>query len=121
MGVTVGQNDPRSGCAFDKDAGYGLLVDISWDALPDSYGVNDYVIGMTDGRGVQLISPFLAHSLGKPSYRFVQCGAYVPQGSNQGARVRVIADSSRYRTGSGWGVGRFDFQSCHEAGTPACR
>src|SRR5207249_4536066 len=76
VGVTVRQNDPRSKCAFDEHAGYGLLVDISWDALPDSYGVNDYVIGVTDGRGVQLISPFLAHSLGTPFYRFVDCGAY---------------------------------------------
>jgi len=40
---------------------------------------------------------------------------------DHGARVRVMAQSSRYRTASAWGVGRFDFQSCREAGTPACQ
>lgn len=120
IGVAVRQNDPRTGCGFDPGAGYGFVVDVSWDELPQEWGVNDYVVALLDGTG-QSLDQFYSHTgSSASSLRIVRCASYVPVGKEHGATVGVTAVSSRYRTMSPWATARFDFQSCREAGTPAC-
>ena len=120
VGVTIRQNDPRSGCPFDPIHGYGILLEIAWDPPPGSLQVDQYGIAVADGAGTEIIWPFYAHTA-NTSLRFVRCDLHVPIGAEHGARVAVNADSYTYHTASGWAIARFDFQSCREAGTPACR
>ena len=120
VNITVRQNDARSGCAFDPVHGYGLVLDIAWDPPLGGHQVDDYVVAVADGSGTEIISPFYAHTR-MTSLRFVRCDMHVPIGAEHAARVGVSADNQTYAQSSGFGIGRFDFQSCREAGTPACQ
>jgi hypothetical protein len=118
--ITVRQNDPQSGCAMSPVHGYGLLVDIAWDPPSGDHRVDDYGVAVADGAGREIIWPFYAHT-SQTSLRIVRCDLHVPVGAERGARVGIIANSYTYRQLSGFAVSRFDFQSCRDAGTPACQ
>ena len=120
VNISVRQNDPAGGCTFDAVHGYGLVLDIRWDPPAGGPPVDDYGVAVADGSGIEIISPFYAHTR-QTSLRFVRCDTHVSVGAEHAARVGVIATSQAYRQSSGFGVGRFDFQSCREAGTPACQ
>jgi hypothetical protein len=117
--IMVRQNDPRSGCPLDPVHGYGLLLDIVWDYPAGNPRVDDYTVAVSDGSGKEIIWPYYAHTP-QTSWRFVRCDMHVPVGADHAARVGVSGTNQTYGT-SGFGVGRFDFQSCREAGTPACQ
>jgi hypothetical protein len=119
-GMTVRQNDPTTGCAFDTTHGYGIALHIEWDAPPAGGPVRDYTIAVADGAGTELIAPFYAHT-SATSYRMVRCNHHVPARSERGARVAVAAESAAFFTISAYAVIRFDFQSCADAGVPACQ
>jgi len=99
--------------------GYGLVLDIRWDAPPSGPPVDDYAVAVADGSGTELIAPYYAHT--QTSLRFTRCDAHVPIGAEHAARVGVIAVSNAIAALSGFAVSRFDFQSCRDAGTPACQ
>lgn len=121
VGVTVQQNDPRSGCPFDSwSSGYGLLLELAWEPPPIPVPVDDYSVDIIDGVGNQLMHYAVNHTK-ETSLRFVKCYAYVRPGAERGARIAVNARSNTYHAVSAWAVGRFDFQSCREAGTPGCQ
>ena len=120
VAVTVRQNDVQSGCGFDSTHGYGLVIDVTWDPPPPgNHPVVDYTVAIADGAGTEIIWPFYAHTGGRTSLRVVRCGMHVPIGAEHGARVGVMATA--YNQLSGFAVSRFDFQSCRDAGTPACQ
>jgi hypothetical protein len=119
-GIMVRQNDPTTGCAFDTTHGYGFALNIEWDAPPHGGPVQDYTIAVADGAGTELIAPFYAHT-STTSYRLVRCNHHVLAGSERRARVAVAAESTGFFTRSAYAVTRFDFQSCADAGVPACR
>jgi hypothetical protein len=118
--IMVRQNDPRSGCPLDPVHGYGLLLDIVWDYPAGNPRVDDYTVAVSDGSGKEIIWPYYAHTP-QTSWRLVRCDMHVPVGADHGARVGVSATSQASGQSSGFAVGRFDFQSCREAGTPACQ
>lgn len=119
-GITVRQNDPTTGCSFDPIHGYGIALTIEWDAPAQGGPVRDYIIAVADGAGTELIAPFYAHT-STTSYRMVRCNHHVAAGSERGARVAVAAQSADFFTISAYAVTRFNFQSCADAGVPACR
>jgi hypothetical protein len=120
VNITVRQNDPGSGCTFDPVNGFGLVLDIRWDPPPAGPPVDDYGVAVADGSGTEIMAPFYAHTR-LTSLRFVRCDTHVPVRAEHAARVGVIAGNQASGQLSGFGVGRFDFQSCREAGTPACQ
>lgn len=120
VNITVRQNDPGSGCTFDPVHGYGLVLDLRWDPPATGPPVDDYGVAVADEAGTEIIAPFHAHTH-LTSLRYVRCDTHVPIGAEHGARVGVIADNQASGQLSGFGVGRFDFQSCREAETPACQ
>ena len=117
--TVVKQNDRASGCAHDPVHGYGLLVNVTWHPPPGSVPVTHYYVNILDGNGndvtgrVTFTSPTAA--------RAVSCGAHVAPGSSEHARVGVAAGILSSGAVSAWSVADFDFQSCREAGTPACQ
>ena len=77
VNVTVRQNDPASGCAFDPAHGYGIVLDLRWDPPPAGPQVDDYGVAVADGAGTEIIAPFYAHTR-QTSLRFVRCDTHVP-------------------------------------------
>jgi hypothetical protein len=119
VGMTVRQNDPNSGCPFDPAHGYGILVDVSWDPPRGDFAIRAYSIAIADGAGTELVVPYPTAT--QTSFRFLKCGAHIPPGAERGARVAVSALDTDIGQMSGFAVAHFDFQSCTEAGTPACQ
>jgi hypothetical protein len=58
VNLTIRQNDPRSGCAFDPVHGYGLLLDLAWDPPSGGPQVDGYIVAVADGSGTEIIWPF---------------------------------------------------------------
>jgi hypothetical protein len=123
VNTTVRQNDPASGCAFDSIHGYGLVLDLSWDPPARDLAITHYGLNVFDGAG-RLLSPFpsLTSDPDTPANRkrVVLCNAHIDAGSERGARWAVTACLGSCVVESDFGVATFDFQSCREAGVPAC-
>jgi hypothetical protein len=84
VNVTVRQNDPASGCAFDPVHGFGILLDLSWDPPPATVPVASYSISVFDGRGRDLLKEALFTT--ETAFRVVRCGVHVEPDAERGAR-----------------------------------
>jgi hypothetical protein len=115
VNITIRQNDPATDCAFDSVHGYGLVLDTDWDPLPASVPVTHYAVSVFDGAGRQLLFN------GFDRKRLVLCNAHVEPGAERGAKWAVTACVGSCAVESDFGVATFDFQSCREAGVPACQ
>jgi hypothetical protein len=124
VNTTVRQNDPASGCAFDSIHGYGLVLDLSWDPPAGDLPITAYGLDVFDGAG-RLLSPFPALTRDPDTAahrkRIVLCNAHIDAGAERGARWAVTACLGSCVVESDFGVARFDFQSCRDAGVPACQ
>jgi hypothetical protein len=116
--TVVRQNDPASGCAFDPVHGYGLVVDVSWNPPPGVVPVTGYYVDVIDGNGKDVTGRITFTSL--TTARTTMCDAHVPLGAEH-ARVGVAAGVVSSYAVSAWAIADFDFQSCRQAGTPACQ
>ena len=115
VNITVRQNDPGSGCTFDTVHGYGLMLDTDWDPPPGNPPITHYAVSVYDGAGRLL--PFN----GFDRKRLVLCSAHVEPGAERGAKWAVTACVGSCVVESDFAVATFDFQSCREAGVPACQ
>jgi hypothetical protein len=116
--TVVRQNDPASGCAFDPVHGYGVVVNVSWDPPPGVVPVTGYYVDVVDGNGKDVTGTITFTSL--TTARTTMCGVHVPLGAEH-ARVGVNAGVVSSYAVSAWVIADFNFQSCREAGTPACQ
>jgi hypothetical protein len=123
LNTIVRQNDPASGCAFDPIHGYGLVFDLSWDPLAPNVPVTRYGLSVFDGAGRRLAGPSLTDDPDTAAHRkrIVMCNAHIDPAAERGARWAVAACLGSCVIESDFGVARFDFQSCREAGVPACQ
>jgi hypothetical protein len=122
----VKQNDPSTGCAFDPVHGYGLLLDLVWDPPPGAIPPDIYYyVEVSDGAGRPLIVDRRGvpqiYSTKATSTRIVECDVHVDPSGEHGARFGLASGSLTSLAVSGWTVSTFDFQSCRQAGTPACQ
>jgi hypothetical protein len=119
----VRQNDPSSGCAFDSIHGYGLVLDLSWDPLPADVPVTFYGLSVFDGAGRRLSGPGLTPDAETAAHkkRIVMCNTHIDPAAERGARWAVAACLGSCVIESDFGVAKFDFQSCREAGVPVCQ
>jgi hypothetical protein len=115
LNITLRQSDPASGCTFDAVHGYGLVMDVDWDPPPGNPPITHYSVTVYDGAGRLL--PFN----GFDRKHLVLCNAHVEPGAERGARWAVTACLGSCVVESDFGVAKFDFQSCREAGVPACQ
>ena len=122
VNTTVRQNDPTSGCAFDSVHGYGVVLDLSWDPPAGDPPVTHYALDVSDGAGRRVASA-LTSDPDTAAYRkrIVLCNAHIDAGAERGARWAVTACLGSCVVESDFGVARFDFQSCRDAGVPACQ
>jgi hypothetical protein len=118
VNTVVRQNDPATGCAFDPVHGYGLALDLSWGPAPGAPSIDAFNVDVIDGAGTLLVQR--GYVRGQMSARVVLCGVDVPPGAEHG-RVAVNAFVGVTNAESAWSVETFDFQSCRDAGVPACR
>jgi hypothetical protein len=116
----VRQNDPASGCPFDPVHGYGLVLNLSWDPPPGNIPVTNYNAEVVDGAGRRLIPSGVAITP-KTSDTIVLCNTHVDSSGEHSATFGVAAGILSSNAVSGWSVATFDFQSCRQAGTPACQ
>jgi hypothetical protein len=116
------QNNPATGCPFDSVAGYGLVVELSWDPPRGMPPVDYYDVELVDGSGHELLPGITITEGPGTTFKAVLCRTYVPLGSERGAKVGVAAGvRSPFFQLSAWSTATFDFQSCRDAGTPACQ
>jgi len=124
VNTTVRQNDPASGCGFDSIHGYGLVLDLNWDPPAGEVVITHYGLDVFDGAG-RLLSPFPLATLDPDTAvhrkRIVLCNAHIDAGAERGATWAVTACLEACGVESDFGVARFDFQSCRDAGVPACQ
>jgi hypothetical protein len=122
VNTTVRQNDPTSGCAFDSIHGYGLVLDLSWDPPAGDLPITTYSLDVFDGAGRRVTSS-LTHDPDTAAHRkrIALCNAHVDAGAERGATWAVTACLGSCVVESDFGLARFDFQSCRDAGAPACQ
>jgi hypothetical protein len=116
----IRQNDPASGCPFDPIHGYGLVINLAWDPPPGNVPVTNYAAVVIDGSGRNLMLPNSFLFTSDTAARIVRCGTHVERGAEH-ARFAVDASVSSSLAASAFAVATFDFQSCRDAGTPACQ
>ena len=124
VNTIVRQNDPASGCKFDDIHGYGLVLDLAWDPPAGDAPITHYGLEVFDGAG-RRVGPFPSLTSDPDTAarrkRIVLCNAHVDAGAERGATWAVTACLGSCVVESDFGVARFDFQSCHDAGVPACQ
>ena len=124
VNTRVRQNDPASGCSFDPIHGYGIVLDLAWDAPVGGPPVSSYAIDSFDGAGRRLyFGTALNDETTLRRKRVTLCNTHLDTGANRGARWAVSAYAN-FTTGSvpsDFGVATFDFQSCRDSGVPACQ
>jgi hypothetical protein len=122
VNTTVRQNDPASGCAFDPIHGYGVVLDLSWDPPAGNPPVTHYGLDVFDGAGRRVSSSLTSDpDTAARRKRIALCNAHIDAGSERGATWAVSACLRSCAVESDFGVARFDFQSCRDAGVPACQ
>ena len=123
VNTTVRQNDPASGCAFDSIHGYGVVLDLSWDPPAGDPPITHYGLDVFDGAGRPVVSSSLTVDPDTAAHRkrIVLCNAHIDSGAERGATWAVTACLGSCVVESDFGVARFDFQSCRDAGVPACQ
>ena len=122
VNTTVRQNDPASGCAFDSAHGYGLVLDLSWDPPAGHQPITHYVVDMFDGAG-RRVSSFLTSDPDTAAHgkRIVLCNTHIEAGAERGATWTITECLGNCAVESDFSVATFDFQSCRDAGVPACQ
>jgi hypothetical protein len=122
MNTTVRQNDPASGCTFDSVHGYGLVLDFAWDPPAGDPPITAYAVTAFDGTG-HVLTGLLTHDPETAAHkaRKVLCNTHVDPGADRGAKWAVTACVGSCVVESDFGVAKFDFQSCRDAGVPACQ
>jgi hypothetical protein len=122
VNTTVRQNDPASGCTFDAVHGYGIVLDLSWDPPAGNLPVTHYSLSVFDGAGRRVSSAFTEDpDTGANRKRIALCNAHVDAGAERGATWAIAACLGSCAVESDFAVARFDFQSCRDAGVPACQ
>ena len=122
VNTTVRQNDPASGCAFDAIHGYGIVLDLSWDPPAGRPPITTYPVAVFDGAG-RRVSSFLTSDLETAAHakRIVLCNMHIEAGAERGATWTITECLRNCAVESDFSVAKFDFQSCREAGVPACQ
>ena len=122
VNTTVRQNDPASGCAFDSIHGYGVVLDLSWHPPAGDPPITHYGLGVFDGAGRRVASSLTDDpDTAAHRKRIAVCNAHIDAGAERGASWTVTACLGSCVVESDFGVARFDFQSCRDAGVPACQ
>jgi hypothetical protein len=122
VNTTVRQNDPASGCKFDPVHGWGIALDLAWDAPDSRPPITVYAIDVIDGTGRRLYGGIAVND--KTTLhrkRIALCNADIDAGAERGATWAVTACLGSCVVESDFAVARFDFQSCRDAGVPACQ
>jgi hypothetical protein len=121
VNTIVRQNDQSSGCPFDAVHGYGLVLDLAWDPPVGGLPITHYALAVFDGAGRRLPLPGAFTDPPAREKRIVLCGAHVDASAERGAMWVVTACLGSCVVESDFGVARFNFQSCRDAGVPACQ
>ena len=122
VNTTVRQNDSASGCAFDPVHGYGLVLDFSWGPPAGDPPVTHYGIDVFDGAGRRVSSASISDpDTAAHRKRIALCNTHIDAGAERGATWAVMACLGTCVVESDFSVARFDFQSCRDAGVPACQ
>jgi hypothetical protein len=122
VNTIVRQNDPATGCAFDAIHGYGIVLDLSWDPPAGNLPITHYGLDVVDGAGRRVSSSLTDDP--DPSTnrrRIALCNAHIDAGAERGARWTIAACLGSCVVESDFGMAKFDFQSCRDAGVPACQ
>lgn len=116
--TTVRQNDPTSGCPFDPVHGNGIVLDFSWEQPPGPTKVSFSGISLSDNTG----RTFGWHTTAdETTLHAALCNTHFDAGADQGVTWSIFACFSGCYYDSDFGQASFDFQSCREAGVPACQ
>jgi hypothetical protein len=117
--TTVRQNDPESGCVFDSVHGYGTLLDFAWDAPVGGPGpiAHNGVI-LTDATGRLFGWPVAG---GETSLRVALCNTHFDSVPNRGPTWAIFVCFNGCLLETDFVLAAFDFQSCRDAGVPACQ
>jgi hypothetical protein len=122
VNTTVRQNDSASGCAFDSIHGYGVVLDVSWDPPAGDPPITHYGLDVFDGAGRRVSSSLTVDpDTAAHRKRIALCNTHIDAGAERGATWSVDACVGSCVVASDFGVARFDFQSCRDAGVPACQ
>jgi hypothetical protein len=96
------------------------VLDLGWDAPAAGPAVSFYSIEVFDGTGRRLYGGITVDdetSLRRK--RVALCNTHVDSGADRAALWAVSANSRSIP--SDFGLATFDFQSCRDAGVPACQ
>lgn len=90
-GIVVRQNDPGSGCSYDRVVGYGFKVTFSWTPVA---GASEYRLFLL-GPGATI--PALNRLVAGTAYQYQDCGSFVidPNLRNWQWRVRAVGSDGR--------------------------
>ena len=116
--IVVRQNDPATGCPFDPVHGYGFVLELAWEPVASSMTVTSYSVSVLDGRGTDLANGLLTE---RTNVRLPRCGMHIGPGAQYDARFGVRTYHAPSGGMSAYAQTEFDFQSCREAGVPACQ
>lgn len=118
--VSVRQNDPSTGCPFDPEHGYGFAIEFDWKPVDSVQRISSYTVAVFDGQHQPITYPTFTGAV-RPPLRYVRCDYHVIEDRRLGARWAVWANLESEPSDGLPAWAYFDFESCREAGTPACR
>ena len=115
--VTIRQNDPESGCAFDPTRGYGYKIIFDWSDSTAATGIRGYNFALVvypNQSPVYVYQTFVEGS----TLAYVKCNEYLPDGQLERWGWFVKAED-RDGNSSEWSPrGDFRFEPCRIGGVP---